>query len=177
MITLDVFAAARSGAQHEGEIALARMPRLAASLVRTDGALRYRYRALTDELGRPALQLRLDARLPLRCDRCDGEFDFELAVERRFYFVHSEAQLAAIEVDDAPEEPLLGSARFDLASLIEDEAILQLPLSPRHEACRAAPGAGAAHAQRPNPFAQLQGLREELQRQGPARPGKKRASG
>jgi uncharacterized protein len=176
MLTLDVYAAAHSGARREGEIALARLPRLATSLARTDGALRWRTVSGTDGLGRPALQLRLDATLPLRCDRCERELDFELAVEREFYFVASEAELAAIEVDDAPEEPLLGSAHFDLGALIEDEAILQLPLSPRHAGCApAAEADGASAPDRVRPFSGLQGLRDELRRAAPARPPKKRA--
>ncbi len=90
-----------------------------------------------------------------------------LAERREFYFVATEADLAAIAIDDAPEEALLGSTHFDLAGLIEDEAILQLPISPRHARCapRAPAGRGdpAAATGRPQPFA---GLREQLRGAG-----------
>ncbi len=175
MNPIDIFAMARTGATLAGEQQMTRMPRLGASLMRQDGMLAYRCQALTDEQGRPAMNLWLRALLPLRCDRCGRELDFALSVERRFFFVASEAELAAIEIDDAPEEPLLGSSHFDLAGLIEDEAILQLPLSPRHAGCVAQATASAA-APHPNPFAQLRGLREQLRGKdgaaaGPAQDG------
>lgn len=78
--------------------------------------------------------------------------------------MRSEADLADIPVDDAPEEPLVGSAHFDLAALIEDEAILQLPISPRHPDCAAPfpvePDADAEE-ERPHPFAELARLRKD----------------
>jgi uncharacterized protein len=116
------------------------------------------------------MELWLQAQLPLRCDRCAQELVFALSVRRSFYFVASEEQLAATEIDDAPEEALLGSAHFDLAGLIEDEAILQLPISPRHECCTPAVVVDAVptDAPRPKPFAQLQGLREALRGQASA---------
>jgi len=168
---LDVYTLARSGASRSGELPLARLPRLGASLVRHDGVLAYEARGLVDGQRRPGLRLQLQADLVLRCDRCGGELVYALAADRLFYFVDTEEQLAAIEIDDAPEEPLLGSVRFDLAGLIEDEAILQLPLSPRHERCtarRPAPASAPADApspQRPHPFAALGELRGRL---GPA---------
>jgi uncharacterized protein len=165
MIPIDVFAMARTGAERAGELPLAQLPRLAAGLARAEGSLQYRARGFTDGLGRPSLRLQLRAQLPLRCDRCGRETVFDLQAERVFYFVATEAELAAIEVDAAPEEALVGATGFDLAGLAEDEAILQLPLSPRHEQCEAASrGANpeAAAAPRPNPFAQLAGLREQL---------------
>jgi uncharacterized protein len=168
MKPIDVFRMARIGASLHGDVELARLPRLAASLMRCDGRLAFEAQGRIDPHGRPAMALSLQALLPLRCDRCARELEFALSVQRPFYFVHSEAELAAIEVDDAPDEPLLGSAHFDLAGLIEDEAILQLPLSPRHDACAPAQAVGVApeEAPRPHPFSQLQGLRERLR--GPA---------
>jgi uncharacterized protein len=184
MDRIDVFAAARKRSQWEGRLRFAAMPRLAASLLLdapTDGAgvLDYRCRGDLDAQGRPALTLWLDAVLPLRCDRCAKKLALALRVERRFYFVNSGAELAAIPVDDAADEPLLGSVQFDLAGLIEDEAILQLPLSPRHTDCAPvvlprAPGAGVASSgeelraatERPHPFAGLATLRDRLPKPG-----------
>jgi uncharacterized protein len=181
MDRIDVFAVARSGAQWEGRLALARMPRLGASLFLEDpadgaGAVQYHCGGYLDAQGRPALRLALQAVLPLRCDRCTRRLAFVLEAERNFYFVASSAQLAAIPIDDAAEEALLGSAQFDLAGLIEDEAILQLPLSPRHADCAPAvvlgPGNYGAQtgatdgpqAGRPRPFAALGALRDHLLR-------------
>lgn len=178
MDPIDVFAMARNHKAWEGQVPLARLARLCTSL--TDGpgdragVLQYRCRAGLDGHGRPSLNLVLAAVLPLRCDRCAQKLDLPLAADRDFFFVATEAELAAIPVDDAPEEALLGSGQFDLAGLIEDEAILQLPLSPRHPDCRPAAGpmarqSGPAQADdtaggagRPKPFAGLAALRASL---------------
>lgn len=177
MNPIDVFDLSRTGAQWDGSVPLAALPRLRASLLAEAGgpatALRFACDSGPDSQGRPALRLQLHAVLPLRCDRCGAALHFALASHSSFYFVETEAQLAAIAIDDTPEEALLGSRHFDLAELIEDEAILQLPISPRHDRCppaavaagrTAAPApAPAPGAQRPHPFATLAGLRERLQ--------------
>ncbi len=180
MDRIDVFTVARTGAHWEGQLDLARMPRLAGSLLLEhggDGAVAYRCHGYTDAQGRPGLRLWLNADLPMRCDRCAQPLRLALAAERDFYFVASGAELAAIPIDDAPEEALLGSAQFDLAALIEDEAILQLPLSPRHPDCAPARkpptepfAAGGPRSDgrrpddegRPHPFADLADLRDRL---------------
>jgi uncharacterized protein len=109
------------------------------------------------------MELHLRGTLMLRCDRCGREMSFALDVQRRFFFVSGEEELALVEIDESPEEALVGSVHFDLSALIEDEAILQLPLSPRHADCEPA---GAFERQgapeRPKPFAGLEGLRERL---------------
>jgi uncharacterized protein len=173
MDRIDIYVAARSRAEWTGQLPLAALPRLCASLTDgpgdRDGAVEYRCRGGTDTHGRPSLQLWLEAVLPLRCDRCGKKLALMLAGERIFYFVDTQAELAAIPIDDTPDEALLGSTQFDLAALVEDEAILQLPISPRHADCvgvtRAAarsPGY-ADDAQsgdgRPHPFAGLAALR------------------
>jgi len=172
MNTIDVYEASRSGAQWQGSVPLAELTRLATSLAPDPAGrattLYYACHCGPDALGRPALQLRLEAVLPLPCDRCGEVLHFTLAAGSLFYFVDTEEQLAAVPIDDSPDEALLGSAHFDLAELIEDEAILQLPISPRHGRCPAGALSGRAAApeatapQRPHPFAGLAGLKERL---------------
>ncbi len=171
MDPIDVFALAQAGTRWSGTLAFDAMPRLCTSLMNRPGdragQLHFHCHSHRDARGRPALRLGLQARLPLVCDRCGDVLALDLTAERDFYFVATESELAAIPIDDTPEEALLGSARFDLAELIEDEAILQLPISPRHVRCapRAlakAVRAAAPAAERPHPFAGLAGLREQL---------------
>ena len=168
MDTVDVYALSRDRRSLEGRIALAAMPRLAANLVRADGGVDYRCTGTADAHGRPALLLHLVARLPLRCDRCAGVIELDLQIEREFHFVRSAEELDATPIDASPEEALLGSERFDLGGLIEDELILHLPLSPRHDDCRPA-GAPPAEdeeltADRRRPFEPLAGLLGRLKK-------------
>jgi len=166
----DVFALARERREIAGELPLAALPRLAESLLSTDGALRYRIRGEVDDRGRPGAAMHLVARLPMECQRCGGPVDIDLRRDARFRFVADEAQLGAEPDDDDDVDVIVGSQRMELVPWIEDEAILSLPLVPRHEAgdpqCRPAVPLSAtagepasAEAVRPNPFSVLAGLK------------------
>jgi len=108
----------------------------------------------------PWLHLTVSTAMPQTCQRCLGPVDIAITIDRRFRFVESEAVAEA--QDDASEEDLLVTSReFDLAGLIEDEVLMDLPLIGRHEVCPVAPKLAVADAdfevasEKPNPFAQL----------------------
>ncbi len=52
-----------------------------------------------------------------------------------FRFVHDEQELNALPIEDDEVEDVVGSPATDLLAWVEDEAILSLPLVPRHEDC------------------------------------------
>jgi len=133
---IDVFDMAREGAEVGGRLAFTRMPRLLTSLALSQGGINYTYRGSIDERGRPAGRLAFAGTAQLKCDRCGAVVPVELSAQATYYFVRSAEELDRIPVDDADDEPLLGSQRFDLQQLIEDETILALPISPRHDACQ-----------------------------------------
>ena len=164
---LDVFELARARSAVCGRVPLSELTRLAASLSGSEGDLAYEVQGQVDGRGRPAARVRLCGTLRLVCDRCGNALPFELDAAAHFYFVHSEQELARIPVEDSPEEPLLGSTRFDLLALIEDEAILALPISPRHLTCEgeaaSATAASDEASERPHPFAALAQLRPRRQ--------------
>jgi uncharacterized protein len=114
---------------------------------------------------RAFLHLDGDATLRLRCVRCLEPVDVAVAVRRDYRLVASESQAEAEDADDEEADLLVASRRFDLASLVEDEVIMALPLAPRHADCRLpavtaeeAPAEPALPTQRP--FAGLDALRE-----------------
>jgi uncharacterized protein len=163
-VRVDVFEFARLGQAYTGAVPVSAMPRLATMVDNTDGEVRFTYRGRVDAQGRPAGTLALDATLNLSCNHCDRPVAFALAVERDYYFVRDERALAAIAVDAAGEEPLIGDTRFDLGALVEEEVILGLPIAPRHDACQSEIEAAAAtrdedSAREPGPFAALAALR------------------
>ena len=113
------------------------------------------------------LHLRVDATLPMLCQRCLEQVDIPLSVDRSFRFVADEAAAAAQD-DDVEEDLLVLAAEFDLQQLVEDEMLLALPLIARHDVCPgpvrlavADPGFDAAAPKRPNAFAQLAGLKRD----------------
>lgn len=119
-----------------------------------------------DQAGQPQvwLHLSVNVSLPLTCQRCLGPVDVPVQIERAFRFVETEAQ-AELEDDASPEDVLVLSQDFDLACLIEDELLMDLPVVPRHETCPLpvklmAMDAGFEETlPKPNPFAVLAGLK------------------
>jgi uncharacterized protein len=119
-----------------------------------------------DQAGRAQvwLQLKVKVTLPQTCQRCLGPVDVPIEVERAFRFVDNEAQ-AELEDDESPEDLLVTSRDFDLAGLIEDEVLMDLPVVPRHDSCPVAVKLTVADADfeaevaKPNPFAVLAGLK------------------
>jgi len=159
---VDVFELAARGERIEGEIALARLPRLAGSLLGTEGSLRYEVRGLVDADGYPGADLSLRGRLRLECQRCNAALEFILERDTRFRFVHSEPELDALPLEDDEVDVVVGSQTMDLPGWVEDEAILSLPLVPRHESCIPAEGSvdrAEPTAERPSPFAVLAALK------------------
>jgi len=112
------------------------------------------------------LQLNVDTRLALVCQRCLGPVDVPIHIDKALRFVPGED--AAAELDaDSDDDVLESTRRLDLRSLAEDELLLGLPLVPRHDECPrgaiAAAGdhefAGPSDVVDPNPFAVLSVLK------------------
>lgn len=173
---VDVFDLAETGATRAGSYALAQLPRLAAAQAgrSADGAaaapIAFALTGFIDERRRPSARLQFGGQIDLVCDRCSEPLRWALGGHTRYFFVATEQELAKLPVDEAEEEPLLGSARFDLRTLVEDEALLALPMSPRHGDCRPPaqrrpPAAGVAGSvsERPHPFAALEKLKSRRQ--------------
>ncbi|MBP6006938.1 MAG: DUF177 domain-containing protein [Rhodoferax sp.] len=121
---------------------------------------------VTDASGTSVAWLNLDANLdmPLTCQRCLTAVDVPTQIQRSYRFVESEAQ-AELEDDESEEDLLVISRDFDLAVLIEDEVLMDLPVVPRHEVCpvpvklAAADPDFEANPAKPNPFAALSVLK------------------
>ena len=166
---INVFELARDRATIEGSLSLASLPRLAAALARPEGELRYRIQGQLDERGRPGACMHLLGDLVLECQRCNEPYTFLLEREAQFRFVDGEEELNALPIEDDEVDVIVGARRMDVSTWIEDEAILSLPLIPRHPwddaACRPAAELGAAEEPsreptgREHPFAVLADLK------------------
>ena len=165
--TCDVVELARQGQVIEGTLPVSELPRLAASVAEPTGTLVYRILGRVDDRGRAGALLHLAGDLALSCQRCGRPLSFHLERDAAFRFVASEEELNALPLDDDDEaEAIVGGRSTDIAAWLEEEAILSLPLVPRHDDCH--PMAAEAREEatgsaRPNPFAvlaQLKGARK-----------------
>jgi uncharacterized protein len=161
--TIDGFELARSGRRIEGEVAIAQLPRLAEFVTTPQGDLRYEIDGLMDDEGHAAADLHLNVRLELICQRCNAPLDFELNRTTRFRFVATEEDLNSLPIEDDEADAIVGSRNMSIHDWVEDEAILSLPLVPRHDECSAPLKSedGPSAVPAPNPFAVLLALRDD----------------
>ncbi len=165
---IDTTRLTRAGEALSGRLDVARLSRLSSLLAAPGGCIEWKARGWRDP--RPEgghddfLELQFSATLHPPCVRCLEPVAVELGDTRRYRLVADEAQAERLDPDDDEYDVLAGAVRFDLAGLIEDEAILALPPMPRHDHCEAAnasrqavPAANAEAST--NPFAALQRLR------------------
>ena len=62
---------------------------------------------------------------------------------------------------DEDIDVIVGSREMNVFDLVEDEALLALPLSPRHEVCPDASKLEGLKAEKPSPFAVLKDLKRQ----------------
>ena len=168
---LDVNGFAADAATLTGADPVADYPRLAAELAGPAADVQVIWEARGEERPGAAgvavawMHLSADALAPLVCQRCLTTVEIPLSVDRWFRFVADEATAEA--EDDESDEDLLVSARdFDLNGLLEDELLMEIPLTPVHETCPVDVQLSAVDADfespeggKPNPFAVLGALR------------------
>jgi uncharacterized protein len=159
--TFDAFRLARSQETLRGEATMTQLPRLAQSVLDPAARVTYEITGRIDAEGHPGAVMKLSARLPLLCERCNEPMLFPLEREVAFRFVGDEQELNALPIEDVDVEEVVGSSSMALLPWIEDEAILSLPLVPRHDDCvlPLASESDPAQERRPNPFAVLGRLR------------------
>jgi uncharacterized protein len=169
---LDVAAFAKARETLQGSDALPRYARLARDLhaqaadVQITWQVQGEHRSAADGSVRPALHLRVQADLPLTCQRCMGPVTTPLRIDRHLVFAPDEAAAAALD-DESEDDVLALTPELNLHALIEDELLMALPLAPRHQRC---PGQvmlsaqdenfDAAGVQKAHPFAALAGLKK-----------------
>ena len=171
--SLDVKGFAKANDIRSYEDALADFPRLMEETEGRGGDRLVRWRAVGEvqpaagQADQVWLHLTAAAQVPLVCQRCLEPVDIDLSVDRSFRFVADEATAEA-EDDESEEDLLVLEKTFDLAGLVEDELLMELPLVPRHDVCPTEvqlqvedPGFEQAEADKPNPFAALAGLKSK----------------
>jgi uncharacterized protein len=153
---IDGFEFASAGATQQGVWSLSDFQRLRDMLASDEGEVAYRVRGTHDANGRPALLLRVEGTLPLRCQRCLEPLLFEVRVEDLLVLAATLSEIHADPADAHAPDRILAGREMPVRELVEDELILALPYAPRHESCE--PGAAGQGDRGGTPFASLRGL-------------------
>lgn len=149
--------------QFEGRVPLSTLARLQGSLADAGGECAFTLEFGQDALQVPFIELRLQAGLPLVCQRSLERFVFPVDAVQRLGLIRDEADEAAL-----PEgyEPLLvpedGLVRP--LDLVEDELVLALPVvpvAPESEPVERTWAGTEEEQQAANPFAALAALKKK----------------
>jgi uncharacterized protein len=123
----------RSGEPLDGEIAVSALTELADRLASQDGTLAWRLRGERDLHGRVRLDLMLDGRLQLVCQRCLGALSFPFEHRHALVVIRDEAAMPELEEEDDDADCVLLPGPFDVQEAVLEELLLALPMMPRHE--------------------------------------------
>lgn len=160
----DPFGFARAAGTYRGQFAIAAMPRLQDRLAGDAGAVSCVVRGGQDRRQRSWLELEIAGTPSLRCDRCLTPLDYPLKLHSRVLLAHPGEVLPD---DDEPESPewIEAGQELDLLELVEDEILLGLPLSIRHDPGKcSSDGAGTGRKDGSDtPFSGLAALLDQKQ--------------
>jgi len=162
---MDLWRFAREGGLLEGFLPLAEFLRLEDLLLDFEGEIFFRLQGEMASLGacggqKARLSLFISGELPLVCQRCLMPVRVKIALDNRLELVDEESALTREELEDEELDFLPvanGKEGFRSAlELVEDEILLALPSSPRHDDC-SLPEREKTEA--PHPFAALAALK------------------
>jgi len=150
---IDSLEFARSGQRMQGTVAVAQLPRLADSLFDTAGELRFALAGVTDARQRPRLELKVEGEINLKCQRCLGPVAYPLAVASSLLVLGDSAGGETAKIGDLDAVP--AGQGVDVQALVEDEVLLAIPISPRHDEGQCSLAVAAPKEHGASPFAVL----------------------
>ena len=158
---IDPWQMAKGRRGFKGDWPLGRFKRLGDLVADTKGLATFEVEFGIDALGISYLDLTVEARPTLICQRTLVPFEFELRRSVRLGLLGTEADMPALPPDYeplvVPEEPV------QLMDLVEDEMILALPLVPKSgdQPVDTSFGPAVETTEQDNPFAVLARLKEQ----------------
>ncbi len=139
---------------------MAELPRMADLLTDTDGSIRYALRGFEGEDGKPLLELTLNGKCNLRCQRCLKSMAYPVSLVSRLRLEQDETSLDS-DLEDDEVDGIPADKHMDVIALLEDELLLGLPIAPKHEEGVCSMAAGA-QIEIHNPFAVLASLKKNI---------------
>ncbi len=160
---IDAFEFSRLKERREGDVSIADMARLSAESVNKSASLHWSLQGGTDSLNHPQLILSVSGTIELMCQRCMTPLKFALESESILILAKTDERADEIDVllADDTVDVIVGSKTLNVMELIEDEALLAIPLAPKHDVC---PDNAALNdlmgTKKASPFAVLKGLKQ-----------------
>lgn len=138
---IDPVAFARKGEECQGRLPMSALPRLLSAGVAPEGTLKWSVHGSSgrDEMQRHREFLMVSTRFSpwMTCAKClEPVIVPEIESATRFRLAASENQATQEDKETDSVEVIAADPNLDLADLVEDEAILALPMAPGHADCR-----------------------------------------
>lgn len=159
---IDAFEFSRSNGSREGVTPVAEMTRLAKDCADASGAIAWKVEgSLSKPHGFPQIRLTVAGTVQLVCQRCMSPFANPIESSTMLMLGKDDAEADEIEeiIDDETIDVIVGTRSMNLMDLVEDEALLALPHTPKHEVCPDASLLEKAKSEKPSPFDALKGLK------------------
>ncbi len=159
-IVIDSLKFTRSAEVLRGKIATENLHRLRDYLFSADGVIEYELSGTVDPEGKLLLRLAISGKLYLKCQRCLGELAHDVDLVSDLLLIEDEKEFPGITEENDAVDCILAETEMDVLALLEEEIILKLPISPRHEsgACSVTGNAGDEVAR--SVFARLAALKK-----------------
>ncbi len=160
-LAIDAFEFCRLEEHRDGALAISSLARLHSESPSETRTLAWSLVGGVNHVGYPQLTLGVEGVISLTCQRCLEPVDFALASQSVLVLAKTEEEaddMEALLADDAVDVVAV-TKKIDIAELIEDEALLAIPQSIRHESCPGGTNAALVSAEKPSAFAALKNLK------------------
>lgn len=160
---IDAFEFYKQDGHREGVTPVAEMRRLAADCANDSGELSWSVEGGQTRQGYPSLTLSVAGPVQLVCQRCLQPFTYDIDSSTMLVLGKDDAEADEIEeiLDDESIDVIVGSRSCDIRDLLEDEALLALPQSPKHDVCPDTKLLDSVKSEKVSPFAALKHLKAE----------------
>ncbi len=151
----------RDSGIHHGKIPLAELKRLQDYLFDNTNELIYTVSGRLNKDSKPTLQISIKGEINLYCQRCLDKMIHTIDLETNLLLVESEAELCQHDEEDSIDA-ILATPNIDVWVLVEDEIILNLPMTSYHQegTCKINHLAKNSAEQLTHPFAALTALKK-----------------
>ncbi|MEB0135579.1 YceD family protein [Actimicrobium sp. CCC2.4] len=160
-LVIDVFEFCRLKDRREGKTEVTDLTRLAGEVIGDSGVVSWVLQGGSDSAGHPRLVLDISGIVKLSCQRCLGSLDFVITSSAKLVIAKDEEEADRIDevLADDDVDVIVGTKTLLITDLIEDEALLSIPLSVKHDVCPKSGIAALDAAKKPSAFAALKDLK------------------
>jgi len=144
-----------------GEVPVFELQRVCDLLSSGEGVVHYELSGRINEAGKPVLKVKLDGRFRMVCQRCLEEMDYPLALATELELVADESSLTPIEEEGESADMVVADKEMDVVSLVEEELLLGIPMSPKHPEGQCGTAAAAPEEPKNNAFGALAALKKQ----------------